>query len=498
MPRNLPTASKESLLSHRSGLPATGFAGDGVAEGGRCCAARFSVQVAPPVAEAVAQRRAVPLGSGASRCTCAARRRAAGVLAGRPAARQRCRPRLRAGPVAPSLDGSMDIILVAFDSKPTEGAHAPNSLLERVGPSATTSPVRSKGGLFFSVFSALRPGTRLVSVQGQEFYAFTSPRQGTSQVVIWRRLGDCVAAGYGPLLPGCPSRVTLLGPDDSPSPGRRGTKMEGPLVDLYARRAYDRSAWIYWESFWVPVGTSLPMVMAARLAAFEPQLRAPGDTSKAPRHLATTSPDAAPTEEKATAFAQIYHRGVWPGLLSRSGPGSDPFHPMVRVALTALDAVVDALGVRSVIDAACGDARWIVEHFLARRPEVAYTGVDIVAHVIEENRQRYPRLDFLCADLGSGDGALPSADLVFSKETFNHMFVQDAACAVNRLAKAGSKYLLVNIVRSACNLIGASKGHHANYAQYDYSLPPFNLRKIAPVVEINREDWSEFAIYELS
>jgi len=185
---------------------------------------------------------------------------------------------------------------------------------------------------------------------------------------------------------------------------------------------------------------------------------------------------------------------------------------MVRLGLTALHAVVDAFDVRSVIDAACGDARWIVEHFLMGRPELEYTGIDIVGHVIEENRRQYPKgVHFLCADLGgaaergSSGGqaeeaaaeALPKADLVFSKETFNHMVVDDAACALRRLADAGSTYLLANIVRGSCNSMGAGKGAHANYAHYDYSLPPFNLRKLAQVVEINKEDWSEFALFAL-
>mmetsp|Transcript_113513 Transcript_113513/g.315774 ORF Transcript_113513/g.315774 Transcript_113513/m.315774 type:complete len:173 (-) Transcript_113513:75-593(-) len=171
---------------------------------------------------------------------------------------------------------------------------------------------------------------------------------------------------------------------------------------------------------------------------------------------------------------------------------------MARVAITALDAAVDALGARSLLDAACGDAGWIAAHFLARRPGLGYTGVDIVPHVVEENRRRHPSLRFECADLG-GDGAseLPAADLVFSKETFNHMVVQDALRAVCKLRAAGCRFLLTNITRLAPNFHGVDKGGHQNYAQYDYSLPPFSLRKLAPLAEISAEDWTEFALFSL-
>merc|ERR1712137_970803 len=92
---------------------------------------------------------------------------------------------------------------------------------------------------------------------------------------------------------------------------------------------------------------------------------------------------------------------------------------------------------------------------------------------------------------------LPAVDLVFSKETLNHMVVQDALRAVQRLQTTGCGYLLTNITRGAPNFKGVSKGGHMNYAHYDYELPPFCLRKLAPLVEISKEDWTEFALFSL-
>eukprot|EP00435_Cladocopium_sp_Y103_P044849 s353_g12.t1 len=178
------------------------------------------------------------------------------------------------------------------------------------------------------------------------------------------------------------------------------------------------------------------------------------------------------------------------------GEGSDPFHPMVRIAITVLDMVVDMLGATSMLDAACGDAAWIATAFLSRRPQVKYTGVDIVSHVIEdiagesieddENQRRFPSLRFLTADL-SGT-SLPAADFVFSKETLNHMFLKDAVQALSAFRASGNRYLVTNIHRGAPNNQGATKGHHAHYAPYDYTLHPFNLRKLCPLLAINEED----------
>mmetsp|Transcript_76727 Transcript_76727/g.238254 ORF Transcript_76727/g.238254 Transcript_76727/m.238254 type:complete len:311 (+) Transcript_76727:264-1196(+) len=306
-------------------------------------------------------------------------------------------------------------------------------------------------------------------------------------------------------------------------PGKSG-KSVGPLADMYAKKPYDRQTWVYWECFWAPVGGDVWARRRGRLhAALAPQIprdllaaaagereelvdpfgllaRVPRDRRRAPDLAqAPAAKDARAAFSKAEAFALIYRDAVWPGLHSPSGPGSDPFHPMVRVALTALDMAVDALGVSSILDAACGDAGWITAHFLARRPGLQYTGVDIVEHVVEENRRRHPSLRFLVADLGQPTERqpLPPAELVFSKETLNHMYVQDAVHALWRLQTTGAKYLLTNVTRGSPNMVGAQKAGHQNYVQYDYSLPPFNLRKLRRLIDCNQDDWTEFALFAL-
>ncbi|CAJ1417594.1 unnamed protein product [Effrenium voratum] len=341
----------------------------------------------------------------------------------------------------------------------------------------------------FAAWKQPRSNARRVALQGLEFYAFTLPHENTFQVAVWRQLGDVVASGYRLPVDSSPLLVKVV-EGESFSPGRMGARI-GPLADLYQRKPFDRRAWVYWESFWVP-GVNLDR------KSFQPWLskltlehkEAPGPN---PEEAAATEDGA--RHSKADAFAEIYRRGVWPGLCSRSGPGSDPFHPMVRIAITALDMAVDLLEATSMLDAACGDAAWIAAGFLSRRPGVRYIGIDIVSHVIEENRQKFPNLRFLAADLSHCE--LPEAELIFSKETLNHMFVEDAVHALRVLQSSGARYLVTNIHRGAPNNRGAAKGHHAHYAPYDYSLPPFNLRKLCPLVCINVEDWTEYALFAL-
>lgn len=407
----------------------------------------------------------------------------------------------------------MDIVLlvsegVAGASELRPGAHA---------------QAQSGAALVIGAFAKRRAGSRLFSLQGQDFFAFSFPHAHTCQVGVWRRLGDVVAAGYGDVDAWAPCRVRLVDPMESLTPGKAGKRV-GPLADLYSKLPYDNAAWVYWECFWAPVGAAVWGLRRGRASAdFAPLLtpdfiatsrripeevvdpfgllaRAPKDRPRTPSLAqAPTTKDAQAAVSKSKAFTKIYQDVVWAGLNSASGPGSDPFHPMVRIALSALDMAVDGLRVRSLLDVACGDAGWITAHFLARRPELQYTGVDIVEHVVQENRRRHAAHRFLTADLGNAtlSEALPRVDLVFSKETLNHMYIQDAVQALLHFQATGARYLLTNITRGSPNHLGAQKAGHQNFVQYDFALPPFNLRKLCRLIHCNQDDWTEFALFAL-
>ena len=72
------------------------------------------------------------------------------------------------------------------------------------------------------------------------------------------------------------------------------------------------------------------------------------------------------------------------------------------------------------------------------------------------------------------------------KETLNHMILADAVRALRRFRETGAKYLLTNVHRGADHLKGAQKVGFLAYAPYDYGLPPFGLRRLAELIEVNR------------
>lgn len=144
-------------------------------------------------------------------------------------------------------------------------------------------------------------------------------------------------------------------------------------------------------------------------------------------------------------FAQIYTSGGWTLIdedaagedaESRSGLGSNLTQ---TAALRAeLPALLADLGVRSVLDVPCGDFFWMSKIDLG---PVRYIGADIVASVVERNRDRYRRPDreFLVNDLTRD--ALPSADLIFSRDCLVHLSDDDIFRALENIRRSGATYL---------------------------------------------------------
>src|SRR3954463_4719520 len=103
-------------------------------------------------------------------------------------------------------------------------------------------------------------------------------------------------------------------------------------------------------------------------------------------------------------FTEVYQKNIWHGADSVSGTGSDLGQTTgVRDILPKLLA---ELGVKTFLDAPCGDLHWIKTVDLG----VDYIGVDIVQELVDRLRAEFPQRRFECCDLVEND--LPAADLI--------------------------------------------------------------------------------------
>jgi len=134
----------------------------------------------------------------------------------------------------------------------------------------------------------------------------------------------------------------------------------------------------------------------------------------------------------AARFARIHATNLWGAATSRAVLGSEPT-ATERVA-TALPAVLARCGVRTLLDAPCGETRW-----LRALPGVRVIGVDIVPAVIEQAR-RTTGGDFRLADVTSD--ALPRADAILCRDCLVHLSFANIARVVANFRASGATWLL--------------------------------------------------------
>ena len=123
-------------------------------------------------------------------------------------------------------------------------------------------------------------------------------------------------------------------------------------------------------------------------------------------------------------FTQIYSDNLWRAgrsladkdLPFYSGPGSD--EESAKPYLDCINTFIKAHNVKSVVDLGCGDFR------VGSRigdSSLRYTGVDIVAPLIQANQARFgnDRIEFHCLDIITDD--LPAGELCLARQVLQHL-----------------------------------------------------------------------------
>jgi hypothetical protein len=142
-------------------------------------------------------------------------------------------------------------------------------------------------------------------------------------------------------------------------------------------------------------------------------------------------------------FVDIYRTNAWGGQESVSGPGSGI--ERTREIRTDLERLVRRLGVRTLLDAPCGDFHWMKEADLGLE---RYVGVDVVPGLVESNRRLHGSASREFRLLDMTRDALPRADLVLCRDGLVHFSLADARRALRRIRESGSTYLLATTFAS--------------------------------------------------
>lgn len=170
-------------------------------------------------------------------------------------------------------------------------------------------------------------------------------------------------------------------------------------------------------------------------------------------------------------FTEVYEQRLWLSEESVSGSGSERESGQVRHALEVLHRFTPELQIRSIADIPCGDFNWM-PLFLEQHPEVAYVGYDVVPALVAENRARFPGRRFEVLDITRKVPA--QADLILSKDLFNHLSFDDIWAALENMVASRPRFLLLTTNKGFENLELEPTQAHAS-RHLDLQAAPFLL-----------------------
>ena len=144
-----------------------------------------------------------------------------------------------------------------------------------------------------------------------------------------------------------------------------------------------------------------------------------------------------PRRRIRAAFTQHYVREDWMEPETVSGRGST----LDRTATIRreLPALFRELGIRSVLDAGCGDFHW----FQALEADLdRYIGVEVVQELAAVNQERYGNDWRRFVSLEIAHDALPRADLILCRDCLVHLKNGQVRAALRNFRRSGTPYLL--------------------------------------------------------
>jgi len=212
-------------------------------------------------------------------------------------------------------------------------------------------------------------------------------------------------------------------------------------------------------------------------------------------------PDMISLQHKFDALASVYTMNLMGGFSSLSGARADPWNPMARLAVNALNKILARYqDIRTILDVGCGDMAWM-QYFLQDHPTMSYVGVDMMPWCLAVNFRKFPKMQFIQTDLSNLTGieVLPMGiDLILAKDVFNHMVLPDAINAIKRCVSLRPRFLLTHVHAAADNTGWERRiDKHLHYTRYDYNKPPFSLP--FPAVDVQRiSDEAYFVLYEIT
>lgn len=177
-------------------------------------------------------------------------------------------------------------------------------------------------------------------------------------------------------------------------------------------------------------------------------------------------------------FTAIYKTNAWGHAQSVSGPGSSLEE--TKVIRKELPFILKKYNIESISDAPCGDFFWMKEVDLHK---FKYTGFDIVAALIEDNKKKFETNKIKFAKANIITDVLPKSDVIICRDALVHLPTSDITETLRNFKKSNSKYILITHYPNT--KVNEEIAYMGNWRSLNFTIAPFNFPK--PLIIIKED-----------
>jgi hypothetical protein len=174
---------------------------------------------------------------------------------------------------------------------------------------------------------------------------------------------------------------------------------------------------------------------------------------------------------KQLRFRSIWRHNYWGAEESSSGPGSTL--EQASNLISNFPYFLDKFGIKSLIDAPCGDFNWM-NIAIKNAPKIHYIGGDVVPEIIQFLNVKYqiPNVEFRIFDITKDK--FPISDVWLARAIFFHLSNRDIYRALENFVKSEIPYILTtNCVTELDHKNTDIKT--GGWRSLNLKLPPFNF-----------------------
>jgi SAM-dependent methyltransferase len=135
----------------------------------------------------------------------------------------------------------------------------------------------------------------------------------------------------------------------------------------------------------------------------------------------------------AEIFAEVYRENRWGGAQGGFNSGSGSTLQHAELYARVIKQFISEHDVRHVVDLGCGDFR--IGAQLIEGTDVVYTGVDVVASLVESNRRHYGKERVRFERLDIIDDELPPGDLCLIRQVLQHLSNQQISQVLRKIGQ---------------------------------------------------------------